>query len=131
MVLLHHPLFERASASQLLALTSAAVDVALVVGDSLFRAGDMPAIHVVMSGEIALEYPGAAPIVARQGATLGVAETLAGVGSAAGATVTKPGRALRLEREPLFNVLGEEVELMQGLFGGVLRSRAAQAAELP
>jgi len=84
-----------------------------------------------MSGEVALECPGGTPLVARQGTTLGVAETLAGIGSAVGATVTASGRALRLEREPLFNVLGDDVELMQGLFSGVLRARAAQTAELP
>ena len=57
MVLVQHPLFERASAPQLLALTAAAVDVPLAAGRTLFRAGDMPAIYVVMSGEIALECP--------------------------------------------------------------------------
>jgi len=131
MLLRHHPLFERASAPQLLALTAAAVEVPMVAATALFAAGDMPAIHIVMSGEVALECPGGTPLVARQGTTLGVAETLAGIGSAVGATVTASGRALRLEREPLFNVLGDDVELMQGLFSGVLRARAAQTAELP
>ena len=44
MVLAQHPLFERASAPQLLALTSATVEVPLAEGASLFRAGDMPAV---------------------------------------------------------------------------------------
>ena len=39
-VLVRHPLFERASAPQLLALTSATVDVPLADGTPLFRAGD-------------------------------------------------------------------------------------------
>jgi hypothetical protein len=34
--------------------------------------------------------------------------------------VTRSGRALRLERERQFGVLGDEVELMQGLVSGVL-----------
>jgi hypothetical protein len=62
---------------------------------------------------------------------LGVAETLAGVGSGAAATVTRPGHALRLDREALFDVLGDDVDLMQELFSNVLRSRVANTAELP
>ena len=131
MVLAHHPLFERASAPQLLALTSATVEVPLAEGASLFRAGDMPALYVVMSGEVALECARGAPATVRPGTVLGVAETLAGLGAGAGATVTKPGHALRLDREPLFDVLGDDVDLMQVLFSGVLRSRVAQMAELP
>jgi len=130
MLLRHHPLFERASAAQLLALTGAATEVPLHAGAVLFRAGDMPAIHVILTGEVALEAVGMAA-VAPAGTTLGVTETLAGVDPAFAATVTLSGRALRLEREPLFNVLGDEVDLMQGLFSGVLRLRAARTAELP
>jgi hypothetical protein len=36
------------------------------------------------------------------------------------ATVSKDGRALRLERDELFSVLADHVDLMQGLFSGVL-----------
>jgi len=130
-VLVQHPLFERATAPQLLALTSATVDVPLTEGAALFRAGDRPAVFLVMSGEIALESPGAASVIVRSGTTLGVAETLAGVDTEAAATVTKAGRALRLDRGPLFDILGDNVELMQGLFSGVLRLRVAKMAELP
>jgi CRP-like cAMP-binding protein len=131
MVLVRHPLFERASAPQLLALTSATVDVPMAAGAALFRAGDLPALYVVMSGEVTLEDPGGAPVIVRAGTTLGVAETLAGLSPRASATITKAGRALRLDREPLFDVLGDDVELMQGLFGGVLRARIAPTVELP
>ena len=131
MVLARHPLFERASAPQLLALTSATAGVPLTEGAELFRAGDAPAIYVLMSGEVALECAQGAPVVVRPGTALGVAETLVGLGSEAGATVTKPGHALRLDREPLFDVLGDDVDLMQVLFSGVLRSRVASTAELP
>ena len=131
MVLAHHPLFERASAPQLLALTSATVEVPLAEGASLFRAGDMPAVYVVMSGEVALECAQGAPVAVRPGTVLGVAETLAGLGAGTGATVTKAGHALRLDRDRLFDMLGDDVDLMQVLFSGVLRSRVAQTAELP
>ena len=131
MLLRHHPLFERASASQLLALAGAATEVPLLAGARLFGAADMPVIHVILTGEVVLEIAGAAPVTVRPGTTIGVAETLAGVGSVFGATVTQSGRALRLDRERLFDVLGDEVELMQELFGGVLRMRTLTTAELP
>jgi hypothetical protein len=131
MLLRHHPLFERASASQLLALTGAATEVPLVAGATLFGAADMPVIHVILTGEVVLESAGAAPVTVRPGTTIGVAETLAGIGSAFSATVTQSGRALRLDRERLFDVLGDEVDLMQELFSGVLRMRTVTAAELP
>ena len=41
------------------------------------------------------------------------------------------GHAFRLDRDRLFDMLGDDVDLMQGLFSGVLRSRVAQPAELP
>jgi hypothetical protein len=46
--------------------------------------------------------------------------------------VTKDGRALRLEREELFSVLADHVDLMQGLFAGVLalRDTETKVAEL-
>ena len=131
MLLRHHPLFEQASASQLLALTAAAVDVPLTAGASLFRGGDMPVIFILTSGEIVLECPGAAPVLAPQGTTFGVAETLTGLASPVSATVTKAGRALRLDREALFNVLGDDVDLMQSLFGHVLRLAAVDTAGVP
>jgi CRP-like cAMP-binding protein len=131
MLLRHHPLFERASAAQLLALTGAATEIPLAAGAALLGAGDMPAILVILTGEVVLESNSAAPIIVPPGTTLGVAETLAGVGSVFSATVTKPGRALRLERERLFSVLGDEVELMQGLFSGALKLRAAKVETLP
>jgi hypothetical protein len=131
MVLRHHPLFERASASQLLDLARAATTVPLVAGATLFGAADMPVIHIILSGEIVLEPAGAAPVTVRPGTTIGVAETLAGIGPAVAATVTQSGRALRLDREGLFNVLGDEVDLMQELFSGVLRMRTSRTAELP
>jgi hypothetical protein len=74
----------------------------------------------VLQGEVVIDTALSGPIVAPLGSTIGVAETLAGVSSGTHARVTRSGRALRLERERLFGVLGDEVELMQGLFSGVL-----------
>jgi AAA family ATP:ADP antiporter len=132
MLLRHHPLLERASAAHLLALTGAATEIPLTAGTALFRAGEMPAIYVILRGEVVLEGQGSdAPGIVPLGSTLNVAETLAGIGAPVTATVTQSGSALRLERERLFNVLGDEVELMQSVFSGVIRLRAAEGVGLP
>jgi hypothetical protein len=52
-----------------------------------------------------------------------VADTLAGTASGWRATVTREGRALRVDRDELFSVLADHVDLMQGLFCGVLALR--------
>jgi AAA family ATP:ADP antiporter len=129
LLLRHHPLLERASAPELLALTAAATDVPLTRGETLFAADDLPALYLVLTGEVVLESPSAAPVVVGDGSTLGLVETLAGVASGWTARITRDGRALRVDREKLFNVLGDEVELMQELFSAVLRFRLTNRAQ--
>ena len=114
------PLLARASAAQLLALTAVAPEVPLKEGAVLFDLGAPPSVYQIIQGEVLLEHPGASPEIAPAGATLGVADTLAGTASAWRATVTKEGRALRLDRDELFSVLADHVDLMQGLFSGVI-----------
>jgi AAA family ATP:ADP antiporter len=131
-LLRHDPLLSRASAAQLLALTAIAPEVPLKAGAVLFDVGTPPAVYQIVQGEVVLEFPGTNMAVAPAGATIGVADTLAGTTSGWRATVTKDGRALRLEREELFSVLADHVDLMQGLFAGVLalRDTETKVAEL-
>jgi ATP:ADP antiporter, AAA family len=131
-LLRHDPLLSRASATQLLALTAAAPEVPLKAGSVLFDVGTPPAVYQIVQGEVVLEHPGTGPAVAPAGATIGVADTLSGTTSGWRATVSKDGRALRLERDELFSVLADHVDLMQGLFSGVLalRDTETKAAEL-
>jgi AAA family ATP:ADP antiporter len=117
------PLLSRASAAQLLALTAVAPEVPLKSGAVLFDVGTPPAVYQIVQGEVLLEHPGASPQLAPAGATIGVADTLAGNASGWRATVTQEGRALRLDRDELFSVLADHVDLMQGLFCGVLALR--------
>jgi CRP-like cAMP-binding protein len=126
------PLLSRASATQLLALTAIAPEVPLKAGTVLFDVGTPPAVYQIVQGEVVLEFPGTNMAVAPAGATIGVADTLAGTTSGWRATVSKDGRALRLEREELFSVLADHVDLMQGLFSGVLalRDTETKVAEL-
>ncbi|HKH71185.1 MAG TPA: HEAT repeat domain-containing protein [Vicinamibacterales bacterium] len=126
------PLLSRASAAQLLALTAVAPEVPLKAGTVLFDVGTPPAVYQIVQGEVVLEHSGTNMAVAPPGATIGVADTLAGTTSGWRATVTKDGRALRLERDELFSVLADHVDLMQGLFSGVLalRETETKVAEL-
>jgi CRP-like cAMP-binding protein len=126
------PLLSKASATQLLALTAVAPEMPLRAGAVLFEAGSPPSVFQVVQGEVLLEHPVAGTLVATPGATIGVADTLAGTASGWRATVTREGRALRLDRDVLFTVLADHVDLMQGLFSGVLALRKAdtRVAEL-
>ena len=123
------PLLSRASAAQLLALTAVAPEVPLKAGAVLFDIGTPPAIYQIVQGEVMLEHAGTGSLVAPSGATIGVADTLAGTASAWRATVTRDGRAIRLDRDELFSVLADHVDLMQGLFCGVLALRDADTRQ--
>jgi AAA family ATP:ADP antiporter len=119
------PLLSRASATQLLALTAVAPEVPLQAGAVLFDVGTPPAIYQIVQGEVRLEHPETGALLAPAGATIGVADTLAGTASGWRATVSRDGRAIRLDRDELFSVLADHVDLMQGLFCGVLALRSA------
>ena len=60
------------------------------------------------------------------GSTIGVSETLAGVSLGRRATVTADGQALRLDHDELFDVLADHIDLLQGLFSGLLQANQAE-----
>jgi hypothetical protein len=62
------------------------------------------------------------------GGTVGLMETLAGLPMAGRARVTTAGQALRLDQNRLFDVLADHVDLMQGLFSGVIASGTGRDA---
>jgi hypothetical protein len=76
----------------------------------------------VLIGEISLDNGGAPPIVLGPGRTIGVAETLAGLSPRRRATVTRAGHALRVDHDELFDVLSDHVDLLQGVFSGVINT---------
>jgi CRP-like cAMP-binding protein len=123
------PVFSRASSDQLAALAGITREVKLIEGEVLFGAGDAPAIHVVLEGELALEpMGGGTPQTAGPGDATGIYETLGGLDATGWrGHVTRGGVALRVEREALFDLLADEIDLLQGLFSALLRQAAAQA----
>jgi CRP-like cAMP-binding protein len=62
------------------------------------------------------------------GATFGLADTLAGTPSSWRALAATDGRALRIDRERLFEVMADHVDLMQSLFASILALRDKEAS---
>jgi CRP-like cAMP-binding protein len=114
------PLLARASATQLLALAQIARPVTLAPGSDPVS-GVEPSILVVLSGGIRLEREGQAAETAGPGDTVGIYETLGGVPPTARAEVLQAGHGLRFIRSELFDLLADNVDLLQGIFSGLLR----------
>jgi hypothetical protein len=74
-----------------------------------------------------LEADDVEPIVVCAGSTIGVSETLAGVALGRRAIVTRDGLALRLDHDELFDVLGDHIDLLQGLFSGLLHTQQTES----
>jgi AAA family ATP:ADP antiporter len=117
------PLLAGATAAQLLALRASASEVTLTPGTVVFDIDGPPATYQILDGELRLESPDQSPVLASAGVTFGVADTLAGTPSGWKGVVTAGGRALRLDRDDLFGVMADHVDLMQNLFTEVLRLR--------
>jgi ATP:ADP antiporter, AAA family len=122
LLLRQNPLLERATVNQLLDLATIMREVPLTSGSVLFTETDQPAVYHVLAGEVRLEADAADPIVASSGSTIGVSETLAGVPLGRRATVTREGQAVRLDHDELFEVLADHIDLLQGLFSGLLQA---------
>jgi len=121
------PLLTRATPPQLRALIEVATEVPMTEGTVLVEHGDAPAVFQVVDGALRLEAAGGATVVL-PGMTLGVADTLSGSAASARAVVTRSGRALRVDRDDLFALLTDHVDLMQSVFSEVL---ALPRKELP
>ena len=123
------PLFARASAEQLLELAPLAREVPLVRDATLFEAGDEPVIFTLLEGVVRLTGGNLEEdLEVGPGDTFGALETLAGVRVTRRAVVTEPGRALRLAREDLLDLLEGRVDLIQGLFAALLSEHATPGA---
>jgi CRP-like cAMP-binding protein len=120
------PFLARATSAQLVSLAAIARPVALKPGSDPL-VGLEPSIVVVLSGEVRVERPGSPDEVAKAGDMIGLAETLGGLPSAIRAEVVTEGRGLRFTRSDLFDVLADNIDLLQGIFSGLLRARTSDA----
>jgi CRP-like cAMP-binding protein len=86
-------------------------------------------LWVVLSGEISLESTeGGDQVVAKAGDIIGSLCMLSGQSLGKKADVLRGGIALKLDRDELFDLLGERPELLRQLFEGMFRIRTEAAA---
>ena len=117
------PIFAKVSATEMRYLAAVAHQVDLDEGAVLSGEADPPAVCVVLSGAVSLESPdGSSPTRrAGPGDVVGMHEALAGTAPGAGPeprrlSVVEAGSALRIDRDDLYDLLGQRPDLLQQLF---------------
>jgi hypothetical protein len=110
----------QASVEQLLDLVAVARDVPLMPGQTLVNERDAAAVFHILRGEVAVTMDDGAAWTLGSGSTIGLAETLAGTAPHRRVTVTREGHALKVDRDALYGVLADHIDLLQGVFSGVL-----------
>ena len=117
------PLFAHVSADGLLQLGALTRIEPFDGGDILSRTAETP-LRVILRGTLTVERPSTDDPArhAGPGDTIGVYEALAGVPRATGAdhvVATETGAALRLNRDELFDLLGQRPALLEQLFAAI------------
>ena len=116
------PLFARVSADEMRHLASVAAPVQMSAGSVLFAESAPPAIWLTLTGELLLESSkGAPPATARGGDIIGSVNTLAGRPLGRSGKVAVSGVALKIDRDDLFDVLGERPDLLRQMFAGMFK----------
>ncbi len=116
------PVFEGARTDELYELAAITRDVVLEPDKALFSEGHPSSIWLVLAGDVTLESrDGERKRAASAGDCIGVHETLAGADWSWRARATSSGRALQVERDALFELLSDRMDLLQGIFGAILR----------
>ncbi len=116
------PLFVRVSADEMRYLSSIAAPVAMKEGSILFPESAGPAMWLLLTGEVLLESSaGHPPATARGGDIIGSVAGLAGHNLGRSARVVASGTALKIDREDLFDLLGERPELLRQIFAGMFK----------
>lgn len=116
-------LFSEIAPEEMLHLAAIAEEVPLVAGCIVFDEGDPPVLFLILTGALSLESSQShSPLAVDELDAAGVCETLAGFPFARRARVAREGRALRIERDDLFDLLSQRSELLQQLFGALFRT---------
>jgi len=118
------PVFARIAADEMGALAAIVRSVVMTTGTSLFPESAPVALWVILSGEVSLGAPsGGDQVVAKAGDIIGSLSMLSGQPLGKKADVVRGGIALRLDRDDLFDLLGERPELLRQFFEGMFRIR--------
>jgi HEAT repeat protein len=123
------PLLARATAAQLVGLATIAREIPLEVGADPLTAAE-PSIVVVLSGALRVERDGRPPEMAESGDAVGIYETLGGATFPVRAEVIRAGHALRFVRSDLFDLLADNIDLLQGIFSGLLHGPHAKEPQI-
>ena len=127
------PLFAKVSGAEILYLASIATQIPLEDGAVLADETGPFGLGIVLSGGVALKKPDSPEPVAtaRSGDSIGIYETLVGLdGGTPGANmqlvVTEAGSALKIERDELFDLMGQRPDLLQQIFAAVFDRRTSE-----
>ena len=115
------PVLADVAPDEMLHLASIASDVPMTEGSTLFTESDPSAIWVILAGRAVLESVAGGDIVATEaGDVVGIYATLAGTPIGRRARVVGAGRALRIEREDLFDLFGQRPALLRQMLLALL-----------
>jgi CRP-like cAMP-binding protein len=124
------PVFSRIAPDEMTALAGITHTAILTPGQPLFTESAPVALWVILSGEAAL-----ADVAAGTQQTIGAGNIIGSLGMLSGrplgksADVVRGGVALRIDRDELFDLLGERPELLRQLFEGMFRIGAGAAGK--
>jgi CRP-like cAMP-binding protein len=117
------PIFRYLSAEEAQQLAGITRTVEMREGMTLFQASERPGTWLVVAGEVQLEANDTHPAaVARGGDAIGSFAALAGPRIGQNARVTRAGLALHIDRNDLFEMLGDRPEMLKQLFAGIMEA---------
>jgi CRP-like cAMP-binding protein len=118
------PLLERATATELWRLSTLFKPIAFRAGEAVFARGHEAAVVIVLSGSLKVEPHGAEAQTADAGDLVGMFESLSGSPFTGPVTAVEAGAALKCTRADIFDLLADNIDLLQGLSSGLLRAKA-------
>jgi CRP-like cAMP-binding protein len=116
------PVFARIAADEMGPLAAIVRRVPMTAGTALFPESAPAALWVILSGQVSLDAAaGGNQVLAKAGDIIGSFSMLSGQPLGKTAVVQRSGVALKLDRDELFDLLGERPELLRQLFEGMFR----------
>ena len=117
------PIFRHLSAEEGRHLATITRTVEMKEGKPLFQGADRPGTWLLLSGEVQLEATDTHPAAtARGGDAIGSFAALAGPRIGQNGIVTRSGIALHIDRDDLFEMLGDRPEMLKQLFAGIMEA---------
>ena len=114
------PLFARVTGVELLQVAAIAEPVRVAAGERFSDESSHPSLAIVLAGELGLRAASGTRMVTRAmpGDVVGMRETLVGAKQAL-VVATMPSLVLKIDREELFDLLGQRPDLLQQIFSAI------------